>query len=67
MYIYIEMPDCTAFGQSGTGMNRTNDARTVVSKWYQVTTRVLDLTLIITNADVKCLKVHMHEIFIVCF
>jgi hypothetical protein len=32
MYIYVYrnagMPDCPAFGQSGTGMNRTNDAGT---------------------------------------
>jgi hypothetical protein len=28
MYTYIEMPDCPAFGQSGTRMNRTNDAGT---------------------------------------
>jgi hypothetical protein len=26
--IYIEMPDCPASGQSGTGLKKTNDAET---------------------------------------
>jgi hypothetical protein len=28
MYIYIEMPDRSASGQSGTGLKKTNDAWT---------------------------------------
>jgi hypothetical protein len=28
MYIYVEMPDCPAYGQSGTGLKKTNDAGT---------------------------------------
>jgi hypothetical protein len=28
MYIYIEMPDRPASSQSGTGLKKTNDART---------------------------------------
>jgi hypothetical protein len=28
MYIYIEMPNCLASGQSGTGLIKTNDAGT---------------------------------------